>query len=142
MMKHQVFACENSTKWDIWCVQIYYWRYYSNATDIIIVLLLCTSLLLLFIPRAKWYNVHRSRNSKHGNAPYRTISWEFSKNYKSAIFQKPLWMVTFLLKQWHRRLKDQVGETMGQNIGKYDFFCMISTTLTKTGGGEVTCFIL
>ena len=26
-------------------------------------------------------------------------------------------------------------QTIRQNTGKFDFFCIISTTLTKTGGG-------
>ena len=30
---------------------------------------------------------------------------------------------------------------MGQNTRKSDFFCMILTTLTKTGGGGTGCFI-
>ena len=37
----------------------------------------------------KWYNVHRSRDSKHSAVPYGTISWKFFENYKSVIFQKP-----------------------------------------------------
>ena len=61
-------------------------------------ILLCISVLLLLIPHAKWYNVHRCRDSKHSTVPFRTleytISWEFSENRKSTIFQKPLWMVT------------------------------------------------
>ena len=84
-------------------------------------------LLLLFIPLAKWYSVHRSRNSKQSTASYRKISKEFSKNYKSTIFQKLLWMVAlswqviFLLNQYYIKLKNQKGETMGQNTGKNDF---------------------
>ena len=89
---------------------------------------ICASVLLLLSPHAKWYNVHRSKNSSYSTTLYQTISWKFSKNYKSYITQKPLWMVTlswqviFLLRQWHRRFKNQEGETMGHNNGQHDFF--------------------
>ena len=35
-------------------------------------------------------------------------------------------------------------QTMGQNTGKsvFFFFCMISTTLAKAGGGGVSYFVL
>ena len=33
-------------------------------------------------------------------------------------------------------------QTMGQNTGKSFFFCMISTTLAKAGGGGVSYFVL
>ena len=85
-----------------------------NAIDVIIVLLLslfdmilvCTSVVLLFIPFAKWY---KKQNSKHSTVPYPIISWEFSENYKLTSLKKPLWMVTlsyqliFLLSQWHSK---------------------------------------
>ena len=86
------------------------------------------TVLLSSSPHAKWYNVHRSKNSNYSTTLYQTISWKFSKNYKSNIIQKPLWMVTlswqviFLLTQWHRTFKNQEGDTMGQNTGQYDFF--------------------
>ena len=76
------------------------------------------------------------------------IFWECSENYKSIIFQKPLWMVTlscqviFLLNQCHSMAENSGGQTMGQNTGKSDFFCIISTILTKNGGGGAGCFIL
>ena len=89
----------------------------------------------MFIPHAKWCNVHRSRGSKHRASPYRTldqtISWDFSKNYKSII-----------LNQWHSKVEKSGGETIGQNNGKSNLFCMISLTLTKSGERGEGCFIL
>ena len=76
MIKHQVFVNKHlpvqtqrkeniSKRYSIYSNLLK--SYYSNATDIIIVLLLslfdmtlvCTSLVLLFIPLAKWYNKQR-----------------------------------------------------------------------------------
>ena len=80
------------------------------------------------------FNVHRSRDSKHSTVPYRTLKqmifWECSENYKSIIFQKPLWMVTlscqviFLLNQCHSMAEKSGGQTMGKNTGKSDFFVL------------------
>ena len=93
----------------------------------------CISVHLLFIPHPKWCNVHRSRHSKHNTAPYRTvketISRKFSKNYKSTNLQKSLWMqVIFFLKQCHSNFEKSGCQTIGQDNGKSDLFCMISTT--------------
>ena len=55
---------------------------------------ICDSVLLLLILYAKWYNLNRSKNLNDSTTLYRKISWKFSKNYKSTIIQKPLWMVT------------------------------------------------
>ena len=58
--------------------------------------LLCTSVRLMFIPHVKWYNVRRSKDFKYSTnrTIEQTVFREFSKNYKSAIFQTFLCMVT------------------------------------------------
>ena len=48
----------------------------------------------------------------------------------------------FLLNQCHNKVEKSVRQTMGQNNGKSDLLCMISTTLTKTRDGGAGCFIL
>ena len=48
-------------------------------------ILVCTSVLLLFIPLAKWYKKQRFK-AQHSTYP--TIYWEFSRNYKSTISKK------------------------------------------------------
>ena len=48
----------------------------------------------------------------------------------------------FLLNQCHSKVKKSGGQIIGQNNGKSDLFCMISTTLTKAGDGGAGCFIL
>ena len=86
-------------------------------------ILVSTSVVLLFIPVVKWHNVHRSRNSKHSTVPYGTISWEFSKNYKS----KPLWMIT--------------TDISLESVAWQDWKNMVSTILTQTGVGGAGCLI-
>ena len=58
------------------------------------VLLLCASVLLLLIPHTKWHNTEVEIQSTALHF-IEEFSGEFSKNYKSIIFQKLLWMVTF-----------------------------------------------
>ena len=38
--------------------------------------------------------------------------------------------------QCHSKVEKSGGQTMAQNTGKSDFFCIISTALTETGGGK------
>ena len=92
----------------------------------------------LFIPDAKWYNLHRSRDSKHSTASYRTvkekISWKFFENYKLTNYSSKATMdgyfnltSDFFLK-CHSNVEKSEGQTIGQNIRKSDLFYMISTT--------------
>ena len=39
-------------------------------------------------------------------------------------------------------MKRSGGQIIGKNIGKSDFFCMISRTLAKIGGGGAGYFVL
>ena len=41
----------------------------------------------------------------------------------------------FLLNQCHSKVEKSGGQIMAQKTGKSDFFCIISTALTETGGG-------
>ena len=43
--------------------------------------------------------------------------------------------MVFLSNQCHSKAENSGGQTMPQNTGKSDFFCIISTVLTETGGG-------
>ena len=108
------------------------WR---NSSVVVISFWHCTSVYLLFIPHAKWYNVHRSRDLKYRAVPYRpldeTISWGFSKNYESTI-----------LNQCHSKVEKSGRQAIGQHYGKSDLFCMISLTLTKSGDRGAGWFIL
>ena len=64
------------------------------------------------------------------------IPWKLQINY----FSKTLWIVTFSkqiifdLNQCHSKVEKSGGQTIGENNRKSDFFCMISTTLTKAVG--------
>ena len=96
-------------------------------------ILLCASVLLLFIPHAKWCSVPRDRDSKYSTASYflgilkKLQINDFSKTY-------------FLSNQFHTKVEKTGWQTMGQNTGKsaflYDF-----NNFSKTGGGGVGCFI-
>ena len=102
--RRQTFTRSNSTKktWYLICsnllIKILHQCHWRNSSVAVISFRHCILVYLLFIPHAKWCNVHRSRHSKHSTAPYRTvketISRELSKNYKSTILQKSLWIVT------------------------------------------------
>ena len=117
-------------------------------------ILLCTSVVLLFIPLANDMTCTKAEIQGNNTAPFwtpeSTICWKFSENYfKSTIFQKLLWMVTvweviFLLNL--ARLKNQEGKNHEAKNWKIWFSCMIATTLAKTsaktGFRWAGCFIL
>ena len=92
---------------------------------------------LLFNPHAKWYNVHRNDN-------FLGILRNLEVNY----FSKTSLVGSFKMKSdiSLKSVPQQGGKITRANHrakhGKIRFFCMISTTLTKTGGGGGHCFIL
>ena len=114
-------------------------------------MLYCTSVLLLFIPHAKWYNTHRSRDSKHSIAPYGTLIEHvdnvlgISRKVQIENFFKNSLDSYFKLKSdtfpKSARLENQESKPWGKTLENL-IFCMILTNLTKTGGGRVSYFTL
>ena len=100
-------------------------------------ILLYNSVLLLFIPHVKWYNVHRAEIQSTVLHLIEILSRQFLGNSPKIANQ-----MIFLLDQCHSKVEKSGGKTMEQNTRKSDFFCMISTTLTKTRDAGAGCFIL
>ena len=73
---------------------------------------------------------------------FELLSRQFLRNspkITNQIFFKHLfgWLLyfgLFLLNKCHSKVEKSGGYTVGQNTGKSGIFCIISTTLTKTGG--------
>ena len=100
-------------------------------------ILLCIWVLLLFIPYDKWYNVHRWQDSKHSTAYlFKLLSRQFLSNFSKISLDAYL---IFLLNQQGWKIS---SANHGAKHWKLWFFCIISTTLTKTGGGGTGCFVL
>ena len=136
-------------------IKILHQCHWRNSSVVVISFRHSISVHLLFIPHAKWCNVHKSRDSKHSTSPYwtikETISWEFSENYRSTILQKPLRMVTFnltsniflksVLQQcWKIRRPNHRAKQWKIWYFLYDFNNLGWTT--ETGDGGAGWFIL
>ena len=115
-------------------------------------MLLCTSLYLLSVPHAKWYNVHRSTEVQStalhlmellsinflGILQNLQINY-FSKTSLGGYFK----LTSDIFLESVRQQGDKIRrENHRPKHWKIWFFCMISTNLAKTGGGGVGCFIL
>ena len=82
----------------------------------------------------EWYNLHKSRDSKHSPAPNRTLITPLDGFFKLTGY--------ISLKSVPQQGWKIKRENHGTKHLKIFFFCIISTTLTKTGGGGTGCFIL
>ena len=105
-------------------------------------ILLCTSVFLLFISIVKCYNVYRCSDvqnaATHLVEQFLGISSKITNQllYKKLILESYFKLLTsdISLKsdQCHSKVEKSGGQTMGQNTEKSDFFSVISTNLTKT----------